>query len=376
MAQQQQQSSGDNSLAPVWISVFVLLVGYGIWVALHTQLVSGLFAFNIFIAKIILYFTNDQQLVNDIYVMQTLDPATVQLNQLGYFMTNVGNYARYPVVLIFVVLAVILYYSDVTMKFHKTYSMKTLRAQEQVQWTAIMPVIKQDLVNTDISVGPWSMALTPMEFARKHQLLKKNDALLDGNTPGLEYTASIRRSEAKRVFTLQLGPVWTGFDHLPPYIKAIAAVFVARINRDQAAAKHILSTIDHSFSLNKPNYSVATDILNKYKDTPLVKDVVSKHAYLLTVMASLLEAARDDGVVPTSEFIWLKIVDRRLWYMLNSVGRQTSYAEVGGPFAHWKSERAMQRLSLAPMIDEAVKALNIAVKEILLSSKELQELTP
>ena len=93
-------------------------------------------------------------------------------------------------------------------------------------------------------------------------------------------------------------------------------------------------------------------------------------------MASLLAAARDDGVVPSSEFLWLKPIDRRLWYMLNCIGRQTPYAEVGGPFAHWKAEKAMGRPSLIPMIDEAIKALEVAIKEIKLSPKELKELQP
>ena len=91
--------------------------------------------------------------------------------------------------------------------------------------------------------------------------------------------------------------------------------------------------------------------------------------------ASFLSASRDDGVVPSSEFLWLKPLDRRLWYMLNSVGRQTPFAEVGGPFAHWLAEKSMGRRLIAPMIDEAIKALEIAVKEIQLSPKEMQGLT-
>ena len=101
-----------------------------------------------------------------------------------------------------------------------------------------------------------------------------------------------------------------------------------------------------------------------------------KHAYLLTVLASLLEASREDGVVPTAEFLWLKPIDRRLWYMLNSIGRQTPFCEVGGPFAHWRAEKAMGRRCLVPMIDEAIKALEIAIKEVKLTPKEMQELEP
>ena len=65
-----------------------------------------------------------------------------------------------------------------------------------------------------------------------------------------------------------------------------------------------------------------------------------------------------------------------MWYMLNCVGRQTPLAEVGGPFAHWVAERTTGRRSLAPMIDEAIRALEVAVKEIKLSPKELQGLEP
>ena len=91
-------------------------------------------------------------------------------------------------------------------------------------------------------------------------------------------------------------------------------------------------------------------------------------------MASLIEKARQDGVVPSSEFLWLKPIDRRLWYMMNCVGRQTPFSEISGAFAHWKAEKVMGRRSLTPMIDEAIKALELAIKEVKLSPKELQEL--
>jgi intracellular multiplication protein IcmP len=289
---------------------------------------------------------------------------------------SVGDFMRYPVVLVLVVLAVVLYKSNVTLKFRKTHNMNSLRLQEQFNWPAIMPIIKEDLVSQDVNQGPWAMALSPMEFARKYQLLKKDDALLDNPVPGQEMTAGIRRGDAKRVFTMQLGPYWEGFEHLSPQAYALAAVFAARLNRDRDGANEILHVLDKTFITGKPNFSVAKPIMKKYQNTELVQEIVQKHAYMLTVMASLLEGARDDGVVPTSEFIWLKPVDRRLWYMLNCTGRQTPYSEVGGPFAHWRAEKEMGRLSLVPMIDEAIRALEIAIKEIKLTPKQMQELEP
>lgn len=121
--------------------------------------------------------------------MQTLDPNTVNWDQMVTVMRAVGDYMRYPVICILVVLAFVLYNSNVTLKYRKTYDMKSLRAQEQFNWPAIMPIVKEDLVSQDVNKGPWAMALTPMEFARKYNLLRKDDALLDNPVPGEEMTA-------------------------------------------------------------------------------------------------------------------------------------------------------------------------------------------
>ena len=231
-------------------------------------------------------------------------------------------------------------------------------------------------MSQDVNKGPWAMALTPMEIARKYKLLRKDDVLLDNPIPGQEMTAGIRRGDAKRVFTMQLGPYWDGFEHLSPQAYALAAVFMARMNRDRDAANNILKVLDQTFVTGKPDFSIAKPTMKKYQNSELVQEVVSKHAYVLTVMGSLLVAARNDGVVPSSEFLWLKPIDRRLWYMLNCMGRQTPYAEVGGPFAHWRAEKEMGRRCLVPMIDEAIRALEIAIKEIKLTPRQMEELEP
>lgn len=374
MAQQAQQQTSDNAFAPIWIMVLLLITVFVIWRLGHQHIVSFIFFLNILQAKMIHLVIGGEPLANEIYLMQTIDPASVKWEQLLELTTEVGDYTRYPVLVILSALAYFLYQSNITLKFRKTYDMNKLRVQEQYNWPAIMPVVKEDLISADINQGPWAMALTPMEFAHKYNLLKKNDALLDNQTPGLELTAALRRGDAKRVFTLQLGPYWDGFERCPPHARALAAVFMARINRDRESAVMILEAIDKSYASGKPDFSVANATLKKHMNSELVKKIVSKHAYLLTVMASLLEVSRNDGVVPTAEFLWLKPIDRRLWYMLNCVGRQTPYAEVGGPFAHWRAEKVMGRRSLVPMIDEAIKGLEIAIRQVKLTPEQMQEL--
>lgn len=378
MAPQQQGGGGntDNSMAPVWIMVLLFLTAYFVWYVGKKYIVAAIFSLNVLQAKFILFFTSNAELSEAVYLMQTLDPSTVSWSKFLELTAAVGDYIRYPIMAILVGFAIYLYQSNIILKFRKAHSMKTLRAQEQFNWPAIMPVIKEDIVSEDITKGPWAMALTPMEFAKKYNLLKKEDALLDNQMPGMEMTAGVRRGDAKRVFTLQLGSYWEGFDHCTPQACALSAVFMSRIVRDRDSANMILETLDKTFALGKPDFSVAMPILKKYESHPEVQEIIAKHAYTFTVIASLLEGARQDGVVPSAEFLWLKTIDRRLWYMLNSIGRQTPFPEVGGPFAHWKAEKAMGRRSLVPMIDEAIKALEVAIKEVKLSPKVLQELKP
>ena len=366
-------------MGPIWIGALLLFIIFLVWYFQHTWIVRAVFAITLFQAKLVELFFSflDIQVLNDeIRYMQTVDPGSVSAGLLFEMVGRVGAYTRYPFCLTIVILAIVLYRSDVTASYCHAHDMKSLRAQEQANWPCIMPVVKQDLAKADINKGPWAMALSPLEFSRKFHLLRKEDPLLDGVNKNNEMTAGIRRVDAKRIFTMQLGPSWQGFEACSLPARTLAAVFMARINRDRQSATLILEAMDKSTVAGRPDYSVALPILKKYQNTPLVQEIVQKHAYVLTVMASLLQTSRDDGVVPSAEFLWLKPIDRRLWYMLNCVGRQTPFVEVSGPFAHWRAEQVMGRAALTPMVDEAIRALEIAVKEVKLSAKELQELKP
>jgi intracellular multiplication protein IcmP len=374
MAQSGQQQNSDDALAPIWITLFLIIAGSLVWYYQHEAIVRFMFRINLWQAKAVDLIWPGHPLNNIITTIENSDLSTVSWKEMVEFTSLIGTYTRYFYMSIIIVLAFFLYQKDISTKFCKVYSMKTLRAQEQENWPSIAPVIKEDLWKADIGEGPWAMALNPMEFGRKYNLLKKNDLLMEASMPGQEMTAALKKADAKRVFTMQLGPIWKDFNSCQPHVIALAAIFMARLCRDRESANQISKQLSISFANGKIDYSSAYPVLEKHKNSFQVQEIVQKHAYVCTVMASLLEAARDDGVVPSSEFLWLKPIDRRLWYTLNCVGRQTPFVEVGGVFAHWKAEKKMNRASLTPMIDEAIKALDIAIKEVKLTDKELAEL--
>lgn len=175
MAQQPQQQGQDSGMGPIWVMVLLFITVFLIWKMGHQYIVMFVFQINIWQAKLVNLFIHNEELSNWIQVMQTVDPNAVNWDQLVATTREVGNFMRYPVVLVLLVLATLLYTSNITLKFRKIYDMKKLREQEQFNWPAIMPIVKEDLVAQDINKGIWAMALTPMEFARKYNLIKKEE---------------------------------------------------------------------------------------------------------------------------------------------------------------------------------------------------------
>jgi intracellular multiplication protein IcmP len=246
--------------------------------------------------------------------------------------------------------------------------MKTLAEAERKNWPQISPVIKLNLVKVDIDKGPWAMALSPMQWAKKHKLLHEEKIIPSMTMTAKNHnqrTVNIKREAAHHIFVMQCGEYWQGIRYLKPGTKALFAVFAARANRDRDGALKLLLQIAASTTRGKLDFSGVDALLAKHQNSRLVQRIMHSHAYVLTVMASMLELARKDGVLATADFLWLKPTDRLLWFMLNSVGRQTSFAEVSGPFAHWNVERAMGRRLMVPMVEEAVNALEAAIKDTL-----------
>ena len=58
-------------------------------------------------------------------------------------------------------------------------------------------------------------------------------------------------------------------------------------------------------------------------------------------------------------------MDRLFWYVLNSAGRQTYFVEAAGVYAHFLVEKSLGRPLSVPYVKEAVKALQLALDDIL-----------
>lgn len=90
-------------------------------------------------------------------------------------------------------------------------------------------------------------------------------------------------------------------------------------------------------------------------------EVCNRHYYAETALWSLLAWCRVRvGVVPSAETIWVKPVNRSLWYLINSVGRRRAWIEAAGVMSHWKAECAKGQPIPSPEVAAAAEGLRLA----------------
>lgn len=369
--QQQPGNSSDNSLDFLWM--IVLIVG-GLaltWYFGQRYIVAAVLSVRfyeiVFIEFILrgyaavasllhLPLPNTDNLTGIVNIINN-PPATMPLEQLQTISNAVGQYYMIPAAILIMVMAAFTYFANVTEKFKHVYSMETLRRAENKIWPQITPVMKLDLVKQDLDEGSWATSQTPRLFANKYNLLfeTKTDR---------ELQVTLNEGAAYRIFAMQVGQFWRDIESFPMHIQALYAIFLARANHDREAADKLLDQIAVSATTDKLDFKGVKELVAKHRTSKPALYAERRHAYLLTVMMTLLELARTDGVLATAEFLWLKPIDRSLWYVLNSVGRQTAFPEVAGAYAHWLAEKKFDRPLRVPMVDEAVKAMSAAIKEV------------
>lgn len=376
-APQQSGNPSDNSTAMLWWVAIIFATLGVIWFVFKNAIIRFYLAIKLYeidvLGPIITYINgllhfaipNFAQVRSMILYAQT-NPTKIGFSDLLSLGTVVGDWLRIPLMLIMFALAILVYFSNSTRVFRRRYTMQELAKAEKNNWPQILPVLNQDLLKTDIDKGPWAMALTPMQFSKRNRLLEeirpeRREGMMRKDWDRIEVV--LKRGEANKQFALQLGPLWQGVEKLPLHIRALFAVFAARVNSDTESAMKLLKQLNLS-AATKLDLTGVDALIAKHINTKLVQKIVQSHAYVLTVMASMLEGAREDGVQASADFLWLKPLDRRLWYTLNTVGRQTPFIEVGGIFAHWVSEKEAGRKLTVPMVEEATNALEIALKEV------------
>lgn len=368
------EQGDQNSYALLWIIAAVFVIMGVVWHFWSDKLKIAFVAIKKYETIAISYFIDNPNV--DIALrglsQAQIDPNKLTLEYASIISTFIGGYLMYPIIAMLVIMAIVMFKGHATMRFTKAYNMDTLVQQEKDNWPQIYPVANLNLIEEDNLKGPWAMSMNPMQFARHEKLLQVEmvaDRKAAWKAEGIA-KATLIKDVATQVFSAQLGPLWTNVESLPPHTKALYAAFLARTEHDTDACRAYLQKLARSSAKGTIDYSDTEELLKKYGKSKAAAMCQKKHAYVSTVMASMLLLARTDGVLASADFLWVKPLDRKLWYMLNCVGRQVAVPEISGIFAHWLAEKEMGRPLTVPMVHEAVMALELALNNMVYIPEE------
>jgi intracellular multiplication protein IcmP len=370
-----------NSMAILWIIGFVFIVGVISWFAFSYQLkyifikIRMIEMYLVWIcvkflpSSIAAVASMQDEVHKGLLVTKAMTPDMLTGPYAWQLSEIAGNYLRIPITILLAWFCYLMYGRNVKMRYRKKYDMHSLAEQESEVWPQINPVMKANIVEAELNAGPWAMAQAPVEFCKHYNLISiRVEMPTSILQKGPKFIMVLNKARADRVFAAQLGRLWAGPEHLPIHKRAIFAAFIARGCRDTKAARELLLQINRSCvdgKLDHLDFRGADALWKKYVNDRAVTDIIKKHAYESTVFMALFLYAREDGVFATADFLWLKPFDRKFWYFLNNVGRQTAFCEAAGVHAHYLAECALQRPLGVPMVGEASKALDLALKDII-----------
>lgn len=303
-------------------------------------------------------------------------PGRYTWDQMIKLTSATGSYWRWiltPISLYFCYLS--LNRVSIEKEFSRTFNMRTLLKNNVKEFPYMAPVANIDLLQMPLYEGYWEVPLSPLEFAVKHNLIldSNNKTLpkqlfLDKDNYPNEDSSILKktgpsgihldRMKTINLFSKQVGKKYSGMESLPYYLIGLSAVFMLKIiggHKNNEKADELINLMSLSYKNEKNGKPISLDIGDArevYKNleyNPLVQKAIKFHtAYVSTFMIALLiNARKKSGVITTTQFIWLRPINKTMFLILNQIGGQRPFAESIGPWIHYLYEE----MSSQPIYD-------------------------
>jgi intracellular multiplication protein IcmP len=197
--------------------------------------------------------------------------------------------------------------------------------------------------------GTWEEALQPAEWLGYYQV-----PVLKGKVDA--EIAAARMAE-------QLGKPWSGPGQLAPHALALFVALCIQGARKRDEARAFAGELAGCWWPKKgfrPSRAVLKKIKAVLSDPAMVNpalEIARQHHWTNVVFLRLILWARERaGNFASSQFVWLRPVDRTLWYVVNGAGRQPFWVEAAGVKAHFDAEMAHGYRALARARREIAEA--------------------
>jgi intracellular multiplication protein IcmP len=273
---------------------------------------------------------------------------------------HVSRYWHLPFAALFAGIAGYIFFFSPRNRFKKFLNLESFIRIQARMWSVINPIVNfnpakysarapGDMVPDQLP--PFAEALSPEEWIAWHRIPVTN------GVP--------EREAMRRAFLLQLGPRWNGIEATPPYIQALFAAFALKAAQKREESDDLLGRVSLCWDVKKGfhmpaklNDEIRRIVRDSKISTPALH-ITNQHAYRATALLGLLKWARmQGGVLAPAQFLWLRALDRALWYPLNNIGRRSFHTEGAGAMAHFMAEQNAKKPLPIPRIDTAIVTLN------------------
>ncbi|WP_053764675.1 hypothetical protein [Leptospirillum ferriphilum] len=218
------------------------------------------------------------------------------------------------------------------------------------------------------SVDP---ALSDLDFVVREGILTGPDGKRPDPVKLPSGALRFDRSAARVAFSAQLGNRFADepgnrLSDCPAHIWGIVAVCLARLSGPAGKddSEFLIEELARMFGSPKngnkgeeKTRKTLVRMIGKYERNAEALRAMRDHGFVNTALPAVFAAAKKYGQLTTSDFVWLKAVDRPLFYALNQVGRKVSWVEAAGCRAHADAEEAKGEPLFEPHVDKAVEAL-------------------
>lgn len=336
-------NQNDNTTTSVLIIVGFLIIGVVLTNIFGNDIMAFFLQLRMWVIKGYLTVFHTQALQDAYDYIDIYTPKEISFGEFAQISGDLRFYLAIPFALFFIPFGYRIYKRNPLGKHTRIMGREELCASEVGLWPWIAPVLKLNIVDQPIDKGSWAMSDTVLIFCRKYSLLDNKN--------------NLQEEKARKVFIDQLGSLWNGIDNLKSHEKAILACFLAQLNGNSKDCLAGLSKMSVSIAQGNIDYSFVDEYLKKYAYTETSEKALNCNAYTLNVIATVYEKSKKYGKLPPSFFLWLKVVDRRLYYTLQCVGRKLPFCEVAGIFGHGLAEKVVEEKCYIPYVDKAVAGL-------------------
>ncbi|HEY1096006.1 MAG TPA: hypothetical protein VGF14_02070 [Alphaproteobacteria bacterium] len=340
----------------------IIAIAVFIWYVLGDQIASGTRWIRVGQLYIIGIFTDRYDTLRD----QLIDLPAGQISFAQFVKMNdiVLNVLKYPICGTLFLMAWRAFYINNKNPFTRKFDLEGLAKEHAAAFPVIRPIIKfNPLKDNSRRMGdpipaklpPFAEALMPEEWVSYCDI-----PLMDG-VPD--------RDAARRAFLPQLGKRWQGPLALPPYGQALFAACALKVGGMRTESDDFLSLLSELWEpgkgllLNKEAKDTIREALQNPKQGRVLEKIAAQHAFTTCAMLRSLQFARTQGgVLAPAQFLWLRAVDRALWYPLNNLGRNAVHIEAAGAITHYRAEVSANKPIPNPQLEPAVDGLIVYVK--------------